>query len=82
MPEYTVYMLECANGSFYTGITTDMERRFIEHFSGKGARYTRSNPPIRIMLTETFKTRSAASKREAEIKGWSRKKKLGLAQHQ
>ena len=75
MAKYTVYILECANGALYTGITTDLERRFIEHVSGKGGRYTRANPPKKIIYSETHKNRSAASKREAEIKGCSRHKK-------
>lgn len=68
---YFVYILECQNGSYYTGITTDVARRFSEHRSNKnnkGAKYTRNNKPVGIVYTEVCKDRSAASKREWEIK--------------
>lgn len=77
MPYY-VYILECSNKSLYTGITTDLERRFGEHKRGKGGYYTTSNPPIKICYSEKYKNRSEASKREAQIKGWPRTKKLAL----
>lgn len=63
----------------YTGATTDPERRFKEHLS-KSARYTSYNPPERIVYKESFKSKSKAYKREAEIKGWTRKRKLVLIQ--
>ena len=72
-----VYILECKNKSLYTGITTDLERRFNEH-KEKSARYTSYNPPLRILYKETASTRSKALKREALIKSWPRKKKLEL----
>jgi len=72
-----VYILECKNKSFYTGITTDVERRFKEH-QNKTAHYTSYNPPIRIVHTETYLTKKQAAKREAQIKSWRRKKKLSL----
>ena len=75
---YVVYILECKNGTLYTGITTDLKRRFAEHKNGTGARYTRANPPKRIVYSKKLKTRSAASKREAEIKSWPREKKLEM----
>ena len=75
---YVVYILECKNGTLYTGITTDLKRRFSEHKSGTGARYTRANPPNRIVYSKKLKTRSAASKREAEIKSLPREKKLQI----
>jgi putative endonuclease len=73
---YYVYILECTDGTLYTGITTDVARRFEEHKSGKGAHYTRSHKPVRIVHSEEHGTRSAAQKREAEIKKWSRVKKI------
>lgn len=77
---YFVYLLECADGSIYTGITTDVERRFKEHKSGtEGARFTRAKKAKRVLYQESQKDRSAALKREAEIKKWPRKKKLALA---
>ena len=76
---YTVYLLECRDKSIYTGITTDLARRFIEHKKGIGSRYTRSHGAVRILHSEKYKSRSDASKREAEIKSWPREKKLRLA---
>ena len=75
---YFVYLIECENGSLYTGITTDVARRFREHASGVGGRYTRSHRALRVAYTEKHPNRSAASKREAQIKSWRRAKKLGL----
>ena len=75
---YYLYILQCTNGSLYTGITNNLERRFNEHFSGKGCKYTIANPAIEVRYTEEFKTRSEAAKREAQIKGWTRTKKLAL----
>lgn len=77
---YFVYMLECGDGSLYTGITTDVERRFREHASGKGGHFTSSRDVVKIVYTEEHPDRSAASKREAEIKSWPREKKLSLIQ--
>ncbi len=65
---YFVYILECADGSLYTGITTDVLRRFAEHQAGKGGHYTCTHKAIRIVYTEKQNDRSSASKREAEIK--------------
>ena len=75
---YFVYVLECEDGSLYTGITTDLARRLREHKSGIGASYTRSHKAKRILYSERKRTRSSAQKREAEIKSWPRKKKLRL----
>ena len=66
------------DGTLYTGITTDLERRFNEHKSGTGARYTRAHKVAKILYSERKRTRSTALKREAEIKSWPRKKKLQL----
>ena len=62
----------------YTGITTDIQRRFKEHSLGQGGAYTRSKKVERVLYTEQFGTRSDALKREAEIKGLRRNKKLAL----
>ena len=75
---YFVYLLKCKDGSIYTGITTDVERRFKEHLDGKGGHYTKSTGVIEIIHTEQYKDKSAALKREAEIKSLSREKKLNL----
>ena len=76
---YFVYLLECADTSIYTGITTDVDRRFAEHKKGTGARYTRAHGARKMLYAECHKTRSAALKREAEIKRWPRKRKMALA---
>lgn len=75
---YYVYILECDDGSLYTGITTDLKRRLKEHKSGSGARYTRSRKAARFVYTEKRPDRSSALKREAEIKRWPKRKKLDL----
>jgi len=77
MPYY-VYIIETVNKTLYTGITTDLKRRFAEHKSGKGSHYTAANPPLKLRYSEKHRTRSKACKREAQIKGWPRTKKLAL----
>ena len=77
---YFVYIIECADGSLYTGITTDVARRFAEHKAGTGGHYTRSKEVVRVAYSEQHPDRSSASKREAEIKGWRRDNKLRLIQ--
>lgn len=63
-----VYLLECQDGSLYTGIAVDVEARFRAHQSGKGARYTRSHPPRRLLASIACADRSEASKAEYRIK--------------
>lgn len=75
---YFVYIIECEDGSLYTGITTDLQRRFIEHQSGKGGHYTRSRQVAKYVFTEEQPNRSSALKREAEIKRWKKEQKLEL----
>lgn len=75
---YFVYLIECKDGSLYTGITTDVERRFKEHKSGIGGHYTSAKKVVKVVYTEQCSDRSSASKREAEIKSWPREKKLDL----
>jgi putative endonuclease len=75
---YIVYMLECKDGSLYTGITTDIVRRFDEHKKGVGGHYTRSRKVKRVVYTEKRRDRSSASKREAQIKRLSRIEKKNL----
>ena len=75
---YFVYIIECKDKSLYTGITTNVERRFSEHKAGKGGRYTNAKKVIKVVYTEKYSNRSSASKREAEIKSWNRIKKLNL----
>ena len=75
---YFVYLLECGDGSLYTGITTDVKRRFSEHKSGIGSNFTRAKKAKRIVYTEQHPDRSSALVREAEIKRFTRNKKLSL----
>lgn len=77
---YFVYIVQCADNTFYTGIATELERRIEEHnASDKGARYTRVRRPVRLVYSEEYPDRSSASKREYEIKKkMSRADKLKL----
>ncbi len=75
---WIVYILQCADGSLYTGITTDLERRIAEHNAGTGAKYTRARLPLKLVYEESAKDRSKASKREAAIKKLGRSEKLAL----
>ena len=75
---YFLYLILCADDTIYTGITTDVERRFKEHREGTASRYTRAKKAVQILYTEKFTTRSEALKRESEIKSWKREKKLTL----
>ena len=76
-PHY-VYVIECADGSFYTGYTTDVTRRVAEHDAGEGAKYTRGRTPVELRYTEAFDTKGAAMSREHEIKQLSRRQKERL----
>ena len=73
-----IYILECQDGSFYTGITTDIERRLKMHNDGKGARFTRSRRPVKVIYQESLSTRAQALIREYKIKALSRIKKQAL----
>ena len=73
-----LYLLECNNGTYYAGITNDLQARFDVHLSGKGARYTRANPPIQILASRCYADRSSASVAEAQLKRLPRYKKLGF----
>jgi putative endonuclease len=77
---YFVYILECLDDSLYTGITTDVVRRFNEHKNGKGGHYTRSVGVRKIVYTEEHPDKSSALKREAQIKRWRREKKVAQIQ--
>ena len=63
-----VYMIECRDGSVYTGIARDVAARYAQHASGKGARYTRAHPPVRLLASVAFPDRSSATKAEYRIK--------------
>lgn len=73
-----VYVLECADGSFYTGYTTDVARRLAEHQTGEGARYTRGRTPVELVHTETYGSQRRAMQREHAIKQLSRPAKERL----
>lgn len=73
-----LYILRCRDGSLYTGITTDIPRRFAAHQEGKGAKYTRGRGPLELVYQEVCGTHSAALRRELEIKSLPRQKKLAL----
>ncbi len=76
---YYLYIIQCADQTFYTGITTDLERRIVEHNSSKlGAKYTVARRPVELIFSREFKNRSAASKEEMRIKKLKRAKKLAL----
>lgn len=68
VPTWFLYMLECVDGSIYTGITTDVARRYATHLSGKGARYTRAHPPKKLLAVFAYPDRSTASCAEYAIK--------------
>lgn len=80
-PTWYVYVLRCADGSLYTGITTDVERRVAEHngAGSRGARYTRTRRPVALFHVEAAADRAAAARREAAIKGLERADKERLA---
>jgi putative endonuclease len=73
-----IYILECSDGTLYTGITTDVNRRLLEHNSGKGAKYTKVRRPVVLKALFEAKNRSEASKEEYRIKQLPRTEKLKL----
>ena len=77
---YYCYMVECADGSYYTGWTTDPERRVKEHNAGRGALYTKFRRPVELIYLEELSDRSAAQRREYTIKKFTREKKTRIVQ--
>lgn len=75
---YFVYILLCADGSFYTGSSPDPDKRFQMHLRGQGGSYTRSHRPLKIIYTEKLPDKSSALKRESQIKSWPRQKKINI----
>ena len=73
-----LYILLCADGSFYTGSTNDLERRMKEHQAGEGANHTRKRLPVELIYWEEYPRIDLAYNREQQIKGWSRDKKIAL----
>ncbi len=80
LPAWHLYLLECTDGSLYTGVTTDVPTRFAAHQSGKGARYTRSHKPLRLLASIPVGTRSEALKAELAIKRLPKDQKLRAVQ--
>ena len=76
--KWYVYILRCGDGSLYTGITDDVQRRLEMHRSGNGAKYTRGRSPLELVHEEEWKTKSQPLHRAAEIKSKTRQQKLGL----
>ena len=74
-----LYLLECLDGSIYTGIALDVAARYLAHANGTGARYTRAHPPRRILASQSFPDRSSASKAEYRVKQLSPAEKRHLA---
>ena len=76
---YFLYILQCSDDTFYTGITTDLDRRIKEHNSSKlGAKYTKVRRPVKLVYSKEFENRSLASKEESRIKKLSRLEKINL----
>ena len=73
-----LYILECADGSYYTGSTIDLEKRILEHQDGKGANHTKKRLPIKLVYVEEYLNIGSAFYREKQIQGWSRSKKEAL----
>ena len=78
MPAFFCYILECADGTFYTGWTTDPDRRLRQHAAGRGARYTRAHRPLRMVFVEAQPNRGDAMRRENALKRLTRARKLTL----
>jgi putative endonuclease len=78
--QWCLYLIECANGAWYAGITNDLTRRYEAHAAGRGARYTRANPPQRLLGWRGCVDRSEASRAEAAIKRLPRGRKLAYLQ--
>ena len=81
MRAYT-YILECADGTLYTGWTNDLEKRVAAHNAGQGAKYTRGRGPVRLCYYEAFPDKSAALRREAALKRLSHSEKMALIERQ
>jgi putative endonuclease len=74
------YLLVCADGTLYTGITNALDRRLIAHNAGAASKYTRTRRPVRLLWWEAYRDRAAASRREAAVKALPRALKLALAE--
>src|SRR5688572_3948434 len=81
-PGETVYILECSDGSFYVGRTSDVTRRLAEHAAGLGSPYTATRRPVRLVYCESCLSAADACTRERQLKGWTRSKKQALVDGQ
>lgn len=71
-----LYLIECRNGAYYAGITNDLAARYAAHVGGRGAKYTKANPPLRLLASKAFPDRTTASRAEWEIRQLPKSKKL------
>ena len=78
MQSFYVYIIECADGSFYTDHTDDLEARFEQHLLSKTKSYTSSRKPLKLVYCSEFSERCQAQEAERQLKGWSRRKKQAL----
>lgn len=81
MSNWVVYIVECNDGSLYTGVTNDLNRRIEQHNAGKGAKYTRMKRPVKLVYSREVENKSEACKLEYQIKQLSRKEKILLIQN-
>lgn len=81
MQDWFLYIIQCKNGGFYTGVTTDLQRRFQEHKEKRGGRYTRLSKVEKLVYSEKYSNIETALKRERQIKGWRKKKKENLIKY-
>lgn len=80
--DWLVYIILCSDGSLYTGVTLNLQRRFRQHAEGRGAKYFRGRQPLRVVYLENGHSRSSAAKRESLIKSMSRSDKVHLVSRQ
>jgi len=73
-----VYIVKCADGTYYTGYTNDLERRINQHNAGEGAKYTKGRRPVKLVHSERFKSKSKAMQREYKIKQFTRERKIEI----
>ena len=75
MAYWWLYLIECEGGSLYTGIALDVDKRYAQHVAGKGAKYTRANPPVRLIGKQRYADRSSATRAELAFKRLTRQEK-------
>lgn len=78
---YFVYIIECDDKKFYTGVTSNLNRRYLEHKHGKGGKFTKDRKVIKFLYSESFLSKIDAFNRERQIKGWRREKKINLIKY-